>query len=231
MAAHVEGDWKNFSFKMVQPQDYPKIAQYLIEHFYKDEPIKQLSPTDDVYPEIANERIIKKMDEHKHLCFMGVDKESGEIAGLQLQFKWTKAEAQIPYRPSQNQPSSEGIPPVRRILDQIHEPLEKTKLSIFDRYNVDYVAWNFLTSTSRKFRKQGLATEMYRRMVPMLKAEGFSVVFSLFSSPYSRRCAEKTGFIEIDRVVFSEIKDSEGNKVLPKATKDDFSSIMVLKIV
>jgi hypothetical protein len=227
MSSLAEGDWGPFTFKLVEPSYYQEIREYLNENFYRDEPLKEIIPADDSYPEFANERIIAKMDEYKHLCFMALDRESGEIAGLQLQFKWTKVEARVPYRPS-----GTGLPvqPTRKIMDQVFAPLEESKVGIFDKFGVESAAWNFLTSTGRKFRRKGLASEMYRRMVDLLKEEGFSVVFSVFSSPYSRRCAEKTGFIEIDRVIYTEVKDGEGKLVIPNATHNNFAALMVMKM-
>jgi len=41
MVEHVEGQWKNFVFQMIKPEDYPEVFWHLENNFYLDEPINK----------------------------------------------------------------------------------------------------------------------------------------------------------------------------------------------
>lgn len=41
MAEFVEGDWKDFTFKMIKPEHYPQVLDHLRRNFYVDEPLNK----------------------------------------------------------------------------------------------------------------------------------------------------------------------------------------------
>ena len=63
-----------------------------------------------------------------------------------------------------------------------------------------------------------------------LLKEAVPAVFSYYSSPHTRKCANRFGFHEVARSELQSVVDEEGRRVLPKATKDDIISLMVLKL-
>jgi len=208
LKSQIEGEWGDFVIRIVEPLDIPAIQEHLKENFHKDEPVISLCPpVDDNYADFVNARVAVLLEKYTHLSFIALHKSTNEIAGCQLQFKWTKEEAESGRTPHYGNPDEE-IPQTRKIFNNVMAPFDKPKLDMFYRFEVDAVAWNFIASTAKKFRGQGLASEMYRRMVILLREENFKLTFSVFTSPYSRRCAEKLGFQETARIELESVKDS-----------------------
>jgi len=118
----------------------------------------------------------------------------------------------------------------RKMLDAIYEPMKETQLGLFERFGVDKIAWNFVASTGRRYRQQGLASELYQRMIHLLKGQAIPVVFSYYISPFSRRLAEKSGLIELARSEFSKVRDENGTLYLPEASQDEYCSLMARKL-
>jgi len=226
----IEGDWGDFLIRIIGHSDIPAILEHLKENFHKDEPVISLCPpADDNYTDFMNGRVADLLGKYLHLSFIAIHKSTNEIAGCQLQFKWTKEEAESGNTPHYGNPNQE-IPQTRKIFNKVMAPFDKPKIDMFYRFGVDAVGWNFMASTAKKFRGQGLASEMYRRMVILLREENFKLAFSVFTSPFSRRCAEKLGFRETARIELESVKDENGKKLLPNSGKDDFVSLMVLEL-
>lgn len=225
MEIQVEGEWKDFSIRFVQLSDIPKILEYLAVH--GNDPMRDLAPADETYTAYSTARFAKLMESEEvcALSLIATDKISGEIAGFHLQFIWKKEDA---FRATTN--TDETIPPFRKIFNLMHAKLNDTKLGMFAKYGVEYVVWNFFVAVNAKYRKMGLASELYSRVVQLLRSKKFPLVFSIFTSPFSRRAAHKVGFVEIDRVYFNELRNDKGEVVLPKGTQDDFASVMVLEM-
>jgi len=87
-----------------------------------------------------------------------------------------------------------------------------------------------VASTGRRYRKQGLASELYQRMIRLIKGSAIPVVFSYYISPYSRRLAEKSGLVELARTQFSKVRDENGTLYLPQASDDEYCSLMARKL-
>ena len=64
----------------------------------------------------------------------------------------------------------------------------------------------------------------------MLQAMGFTVVKSVFTSPYTRRAAQKLNFKELYRLYFQEFVNSKGIRCFAHAGPEDFAAVMALKI-
>lgn len=101
---------------------------------------------------------------------------------------------------------------------------------VFETLGVDEIATLVSVSVDREFRRQGLATEMYRRSLAMLKAKGYSVVEGYFSSPHSRKIASKLGFQLLTESYIGQYENSQGELVFPDAKPDDYVSLMTLKL-
>ncbi len=222
----VEGEWNNFTIRYVQLADIPKILEFIAEH--GNDPIRDLAPVDETYNDYAFDRIAKLM-ESKEVCelsLIATDNITGDIAGIHMQFIWRKEDA---FRGTTDN-TEEKIPPFRKILNAMHAKLNDTKLGMFARYGVEFVVWNFCVAINSKHRNRGLASEMYSRVVLLLKSKKFPLAFSIFTSPFSRRAAQKEGFVEIDRVYFNELRNENDELMLASATGNDFASVMVLQM-
>lgn len=101
---------------------------------------------------------------------------------------------------------------------------------VFESVGVDEIATLVSVSVEREFRRQGLATEMYKRTVALLKAKGYVAVEGYFSSPYARKIATKLGFQQLAVSYIGQYENAEGELLFPEAKSDDFVSLMTLKL-
>lgn len=77
MAQFVEGDWKTFRFRMIQPSDHSRVLAHLRENFYKDEPLCSSYGVDD---EMADDFDMLVSESFSHnLGFLAEDKETGKV--------------------------------------------------------------------------------------------------------------------------------------------------------
>lgn len=211
--------------RFVQLSDIPKSLEFISEQ--GGDPLRDLAPVDETYTDYSNKRIAELMKsvEVCDLSLIAIHKMTGEIAGIHLQFIWKKEHAFC--TPPK---TDEKIPPFRKIVNILHDRLNDAKLGMFTKYNVEQVVWNFLVVVNSMHRNKGLASEMYARIVALLKEKNFPLAFSIFTSPYSRRCAQKEGFLEIERVYFNTLRNEQDALVLPNAGNNDFASVMVLRM-
>lgn len=80
-SAAVEGEWKNFVFKMAQPQDTPGILDLLRKHFYPNETLcSQLCSGDKEFDEMAldfQSWVVLALADN--LSFFAEHKETGKV--------------------------------------------------------------------------------------------------------------------------------------------------------
>jgi len=103
-------------------------------------------------------------------------------------------------------------------------------VNIFDIYGVDQYADLTVASVDPQFRGLGLATEMYKRTLELLKSKRIPVAKSSFSSPYTRKIAQKFGFEQIRRDYFKDFRDENGEKFFHNAD-DQFSDLMAIRLI
>ncbi len=135
----------------------------------------------------------------------------------------------VPYKQGQDL----GIPPppstnsVRRFLSRI-----ENEYNLYERFGVTQYVDIFIASVNRDYRGQGLATEMYRRAIEIIRQNGVTVFKCLVTSPFTRKITENLGFIELGSWKFSEAKDEDGNALIGNITQDQdgIVAITVLKL-
>jgi len=82
---------------------------------------------------------------------------------------------------------------MKKIWPFLHQLDEDS--NIFKFYpDLDCYADIFMASVDRRYRGQGLATEMYESAVPFLKARGIRLVKSCFTSPFTQKNWGKSRF-------------------------------------
>ncbi len=100
---------------------------------------------------------------------------------------------------------------------------------IFETYKLDEYAEFFVASCATNHRRQGLTSEMYVRNLKFLKAEGFKLAKSLFTSPYTRAAVKKLGFKEVCRIDYRDLYDQHGRLAFdPKdLNEQSFAAVMI----
>jgi GNAT superfamily N-acetyltransferase len=93
-----------------------------------------------------------------------------------------------------------------------------TLSNVFGHYtDIDVYGDFFMTATAPEFRGQGLATEMYKRAIQLLKSKGVTVCKSVLTSPYTLKACQNLQFTELAKLYLKDHKDSNGICLFPKA--------------
>jgi len=77
MVEFIEGEWKNFVFKMAKPEDFPKVLQHMRSSFYVDEPLNKAIQYDEEDQKEMDKSILEVLD--KGISFMALDKTTGDV--------------------------------------------------------------------------------------------------------------------------------------------------------
>jgi len=103
--------------------------------------------------------------------------------------------------------------------------------NIFERYGVEHYAELMFTSVGPEYRGQGLVTEIYKRSFDLLRAKGYPLCKSSFSSPYTQKLAIRFGFTEHARRKFADFKYPDGTPIFDKVSPAEQEAIlMALKL-
>lgn len=116
---------------------------------------------------------------------------------------------------------------LRRVVGLCHKACDP-----FQHYGVTEFANFFVASTATKYRNQGIATELYKRSFSFLAAEGFTMVKSVFTSPYSRAAAMKLGFEEVHRLYFKDVMNPDGKPMFSQCelTDEHYGALLCKKL-
>lgn len=118
---------------------------------------------------------------------------------------------------------------MKKIWPFLHQLDEDS--NIFKLYpDLDCYADIFMASVDRRYRGQGLATEMYESAVPFLKARGIKLVKSCFTSPFTQRIGKNLGFRELARRHFRDYRDENGDVVFTNAGESDEAVVGALEL-
>jgi ribosomal protein S18 acetylase RimI-like enzyme len=220
MAEFVEGEWKNFVFKMGTPDKYPLIFEQLRSVFCRDEPLNKMAGYSEEFADDIERFARYYMDKNEGLTFYVEEKDTGKVAGVRITSSQKKGD------PEPNFPiNSDSAKRVLGVLGQVADGG-----SVFEKYGVDTYGYFLMTCVDPAFRGQGLVTEIYRRSIALLKAKGYPACASLFSSPFTRKAATNLGFDLLFNKKVLDCKDEAGNLLIPNAGEDDSCSLMSLRL-
>ena len=124
----------------------------------------------------------------------------GQVAAVRVTSRCVKGE---------EEPDIEWTPKIQVVLKFVQ--LLNERCNLFERFGVDHYGDFWVASVDPEFRQKGLATEMYRRSLALLKAKGYPVCKSVFSSPYTRRAVRNLGFEELDKMYMLDMKNEKGD--------------------
>jgi len=197
----VEGPFGKYTFRRVRPADWGKVIKHIQDYFLKDEPTSKLLGYTDQYGEEFAELV--KMLLPDNLSFWVEDNETGDVAAVRVTFRHKK------------DTSFEGLKVESHTLKVLFDVVNicGERCDLFKQYDVEEYGNFFVASCAPKYRKQGITSEMYRRSLAFLKAEGFQMAKSCFTSPFTRAAATNLGFEEAARLDYKEMVDGEGKPV------------------
>lgn len=82
----IEGDWKDFRFRRIQPADHAAVFEHLANNFIKDEPTAKLLGWSQDYVDDMN-RVVEILVTHG-LSFLVEHKESGKVCKINIQLPY-----------------------------------------------------------------------------------------------------------------------------------------------
>jgi len=220
MVEFVEGEWKNFVFKMATPETYPLILANLRKVFYRDEPLCKLAGYSEEFADEIDKFVLYSLNKHDGLTFYAEEKGTGKVAGVRVTSIKRKGDPEPDL-----DISCPAVLRVIEVLDQV-----SANSDVFGKYGVDHYGYFVMTCINEEFRGQGLVTEIYKRSIAMLRAKGFPACCSLFSSPFTRKAAANLKFEEIYSKKFIDCKNKKGEPLFPNAGPEEACACMVLRL-
>ncbi|ODM99512.1 Dopamine N-acetyltransferase [Orchesella cincta] len=215
----IEGEWKDFRFRRIQPSDYEAVYEHIAQSFCRDEPTANLLGWSEEFAADVNRIVAVFLPEG--LSFLAEHKSTGKIAGVRITFHH-KADSD----------AFEGIPLNTRnckIMVKMVTDVEEMA-DVTTKHGINTWAEFLLVSTSQDFRKQGLAGEFYNRSIKFLKAEGFKHALVVVTSPYTQKATSGRGFEQQSRLDYGNLMDFDGKTPVFKKeelTPDHFAMVML----
>jgi len=203
----IEGDWKDFRFRRIQPEDKAAVFEHIGQNYAKDEAVSNLLGWSQEYADDLNRVVDPILNDG--MSFLCEHKPTGKIAGVRI--------------------SANRTPESAAALNKI--PLHTRTGQIFFKFYNDIVAmadvpgkkgtdrWAefVIASTCRDFRNQGIAGEFYNRSIEFLRAEGHKHALVIVTSPWTKRATKNREFEQLTRLNYENLRDYDGKPVFDKA--------------
>jgi len=120
-----------------------------------------------------------------------------------------------------------------KINEDIYDHIVRVEhaTNVFERYPEVYkIADMFGISVDPAYQKRGIATEIYKRALRLLKQKEFKVVLCGFLSPWSRKAAMNLGWKELVRVYHKDVMTSTGMPLVENADPEDYFDYGVFEL-
>jgi len=221
--AVVEGDWKEYQFKMVTPEDIPRVLEVLRKFFYPYETLTtSLLSNPEEFEEMAKDfEPTVRAALKDNISFFVEHKESKTVAGVRV--------LSIVKRGHHEEDPPILYPPDKIVVGCLTQVTKAA--DIFTAFpDVDKYVDLVMTVTDPTFRGQGLATEMYRRAMDLVKALGIPLCKSVLTSPFTMKACRNLKFVECSKLFLQDYKDENGVQYFPDAKPDQFITVVAKRI-
>ncbi|ODM88350.1 Dopamine N-acetyltransferase [Orchesella cincta] len=193
---------KNIMF--LEPPEYDEVLKLLEKYLY---PSLSHVGYDPQFPDDWNQLFLRMMKRGKNLSYIAVDIKTGEVAAVRMvdlvEKELYRSQWAFPLRTRKTLMFFELCGDICKGWD------------IFETFNITEYADMFGLTVDEKYRRRGLATEMYRRGLNYLQRRGIKIVKCSFISPFTRRAGHKHGYKEHQRRYFHDCKNKEGEILNP----------------
>jgi len=222
----VVGEWGGgkFVFKLVEKEDHPKVRQHLKDCFYYGA-LYRIGYTKDLDDEM-DALFATILNDGYNMNFIVVEKATGKVAGCRVITMDSRAKVA---KSQEDDPNSPLKSPVSKNFVKFYYSL-LIEGNPFDRFNEETFPHMFGISVDPEFAQQGLATEIYRRAILLMKARGFKFVLVGFVSPYSRAAAAHHGFIRVAQRALKDAKNDKGQPLFENTDPNDFLDVGLFEL-
>jgi len=220
-AHHIEGEWKNFVFKLATKEDHPKILAALRKTYYREEPTcKLFGYTEERADEI--DKLVKAyLNLNENLSFYVEDKLTGKIAGVRV------TNGKYLGKP---EPTYEiNLPEIKNMFKYWFHVCDK--VNVWEKYAINQYAFFLMTCVDPEFQGQGLVTEMYRRSINYLRARGFPLCVGLFTSPFTRKAVAHFPFEDLASEKLADFKGENGLPLIPSGDPEQFANTKAMRLL
>ncbi|ULU04758.1 hypothetical protein L3Y34_017484 [Caenorhabditis briggsae] len=197
-------------FRQAEKSDAPAILEYLLEHFFPEEPCSKalklhISEIEPIY-----ESLIDRCLDFPFSTVVVTD--SGDIVACLLNSIWRREDVSsdgADYEAEEG--ATENMTKFLKMLNQCHEDFWSLSPS-----DIHVVLHREISSVSDGFKRRGIATKMLTANMEKRKIDDFCVggVISETSSHANQILLEKNGFKCLKEIPYSSILDSQGNQIL-----------------
>ena len=222
---------QGIQFKVITPEMYEDVMDFLWTHFFADEPVtqslgvKRLGFADKyVFP-----------DAFRQNCSMVALDRCGNLLAVRVghiktRDGWTawlmdRLFQLLPFSLlSTWWPSLEKLP----ILVKLLRTIDYNVWTKFDLWNCHSVYEGLAVCSARTHGVRGLGTEIVRRCDDIAREKGCSYTYILATGNYSRRIFSGLGYRHLNTLTYSEFRDDQGELYLKK-TKEHIAATTWLK--
>lgn len=208
--------------RVVQPHEYEQVVQFIIENFYRDEPLCSTEPK--VVPgETDRADIMECLKGGTSILAMQV-KENGEeqLVGVNIGVPKDPSSVEKYFKAAEK----EGNTKYGQILKFLG--IANRQADIFNRYGVDKLFYSFMSCVLPTCRGRNLGTRLKEELMALGKRLGYKLVTVDCSSFYSARLCKKMGWDVVNFIPYSEYKDEKGQQIFnPPAPHEGLTTLAV----
>jgi GNAT superfamily N-acetyltransferase len=203
----IEGEWKDFRFRRIQPEDRAAVYDHIGQNYCKDEAVSSLLGWSQGYADDVN-RIVEPILEDG-MSFLCEHIPTGKIAGVRIT---ADHNPQTATRLDKVALHTRGAQLFFKFYGDIVGMADVTSKKGIDRW-AEFV----IASTNRDFRNQGIAGEFYNRSIEFLRAEGHKHALVIVTSPWTKRATANRDFEQLTRLNYENFMDYDGKPVFDKS--------------
>ncbi|CAI5442239.1 unnamed protein product [Caenorhabditis angaria] len=201
---------KKFNYRLAVPEDADRIIEFLKESFCKDEPVtKALNMSWEEIRSIYTTITVRSL---QYPFSTIVTTDSGEIAAVLLNSVSRRTDLLNKMDFDENSNIREEIVSFEKMVKQCHA-------SFWTHYapkNIDAVIHREVSSVSKKYQRNGIATRMVRENMKLEKLDEYMIggIISETTSFANQTLLAKQGFKTLREIPYSSVVDSRGNTIL-----------------
>ncbi|XP_015116994.1 uncharacterized protein LOC107041111 [Diachasma alloeum] len=227
----------DYSIRLASPEDLPQVLDLMRENFYFEENMcKSLCEKFKITD--AERRIITEISDgsvraisQASTCFLAVHNVSRRIVGANLTLL-----SENPLFGEGKDALADIFPsdgPKSPLIDEYHKYLMdiNDRADLFNRYPDARTTMEFYAiAVDKAHGRKGIARELIASGISWAGAQGIPLIFGVFTSPFSKRSAERAGMRSILGVDLLEYEDLEGTRTFEGIGQNNIVDVMVREI-
>ncbi|EFP02198.1 hypothetical protein CRE_24986 [Caenorhabditis remanei] len=197
-------------YRLAERSDAPGILEYMLVHFFPEEPCSKALKIDISEIEPIYEALIYRCLDFPFSTV--VTRQSGEIVACLLNSIWRRDDQDCEGADYEvEEGATENMVKFLKMLNQCHEDFWTLAPS-----DIHVVLHREISSVSDGYKRRGIATKMLTANMTRENIDAYNVggVISETSSFANQVLLEKNGFKCLKEIPYSSILDSQGNQIL-----------------